>query len=137
MSHDGITFGEWSIPESELEETFDTSGGPGGQHANRNKTAVTLRLDIADSSLPESVRNRLIAKLGRTVVETTAAESRSQWRNRALARQRLAKMLEQAVKPEKPRRYTKPSLSSREKRLQEKQRRSETKKQRQSPEMDD
>jgi len=137
MSKDGITFGQWSIPDSELEETFDTSGGPGGQHANRNKTAVTLRFDIAASSLPEQIRSRLTEKLGRTVVEVTASESRSQWRNRALARQRLAGTLEKAAKPDRPRRPTRPSRASKERRLQAKQHKSEIKKQRQTPDIGD
>jgi ribosome-associated protein len=137
MSRDGVTFGAWSIPESELEETFDTPGGPGGQHANRNRTAVSLRLDISNSSLPESVQKHLIAKLGGALVETTAADSRSQWRNRAIARQRLAALLEQASKRDSPRRPTRPSRASKEKRLHEKQRKSEVKNTRRNPEMDD
>lgn len=130
MSRDGITFGDWVIPDSELEETFDTSGGPGGQHANRNRTAVTIRFDIASSTLPEAVRHRLTSKLGRSVVEATASDSRSQWRNRALARQRIAEVLEQANRVSKPRRATRPSRAAKEKRLEAKRRRSEVKRQR-------
>ncbi|MGF1618957.1 MAG: alternative ribosome rescue aminoacyl-tRNA hydrolase ArfB [Acidimicrobiia bacterium] len=133
MSRDGVTFGEWHIPESELEERFDTSGGPGGQHANKNETAVRLRVDLRASSLPNSVTERLIAKLGDAVVEVNAADSRSQWRNRALARQRLAEVLEEANKPRARRWRTKPTRASRTRRLDEKRRRSEIKKNRRSP----
>jgi len=133
MSRDGVAFGEWRIPESELEERFDTSGGPGGQHANKNETAVTLRVDLRATSLPDSLTDRLINKLGQPVVEVTAADSRSQWRNRALARKRLAGVLEEANKPRVRRRPTKPTRASKKRRLAEKHRRSEIKKNRRSP----
>lgn len=133
MSRDGVNFGEWRIPESELEERFDTSGGPGGQHANKNETAVTLRVDLRATSLPESVTERLIAKIGEAVIEVNAADSRSQWRNRALARQRLGEVLEKANKPIALRRRTKPTRASKTRRLDEKRHRSEIKKKRRSP----
>lgn len=120
------------IPETEIEERFDTPGGPGGQHANRNATAVTVRFDIGSSSLPEDLRERLITRLG-AVVETTAGRSRSQWRNRALARKQLVSMLEEALVEVKPRRATRPSRSAREKRLRDKKRRSELKRERRPP----
>ncbi|HEY5890368.1 MAG TPA: alternative ribosome rescue aminoacyl-tRNA hydrolase ArfB [Acidimicrobiia bacterium] len=133
MSKDGIKFGQWSIPPSELEESFDTSGGPGGQHANRNKTAVTIRFDIAHSSLPESVRDNLIRHLGKSAIETHSSESRSQWRNRATARHRLTAILEDASRTAKARRRTRPSRASKDKRLHEKRRKSEIKEQRKRP----
>jgi ribosome-associated protein len=132
---DGIKVSGHEIPESELDERFDTPGGPGGQHANRNETAVTIRLDIASSSLPEGPRETLIARLG-PVVETTASRSRSQWRNRALARKQLVSVLEEALVEVKPRRSTRPSRSAREKRLQEKRARSEVKRNRRKPDID-
>jgi ribosome-associated protein len=134
MSREGVAFGEWGIPETELEERFDTSGGPGGQHANKNETAVTLRLDLRSTSLPDHVADRLIGKLGNPIVEVTAADSRSQWRNRALARQRLAEVLEEANKPRARRRRTKPTRASKQRRLEEKRHRSEIKRNRRSPE---
>jgi ribosome-associated protein len=134
MSRDGVAFGEWGIPETELEERFDTSGGPGGQHANKNETAVTLRLDLRSTSLPDHVADRLIGKLGNPIVEVTAADSRSQWRNRTVARQRLAEVLEEANKPRARRRRTKPTRASKQRRLVEKRHRSEIKRNRRSPE---
>jgi ribosome-associated protein len=133
MSRDGVAFGEWRIPEAELEERFDTSGGPGGQHANNNETAVTLRVDLRTTSLPEDVTQRLIDRLGIPMVEVTAADSRSQWRNRSIARQRLADVLEEANKPRARRRRTKPTRASKTRRLEEKRHRSEIKKNRRSP----
>jgi ribosome-associated protein len=133
MSRDGVAFGEWRIPEAELEERFDTSGGPGGQHANKNETAVTLRVDLRTTSLPEDVTQRLIDRLGIPMVEVTAADSRSQWRNRSIARQRLADVLEEANKPRARRRRTKPTRASKTRRLEEKRHRSEIKKNRRSP----
>jgi ribosome-associated protein len=128
-----ITVGGWLIPESELEERFDTSGGPGGQHANRNETVVTLRFEIAESSLPADVQDMLMRRLGPRV-ETTAADTRSQWRNREVARERLVAKLEAALIEPKPRKKTKPSARAREQRLTEKKARSEVKKTRRQPE---
>ncbi|MEX2133877.1 MAG: aminoacyl-tRNA hydrolase, partial [Acidimicrobiia bacterium] len=90
-------------------------------------------VDLRATSLPDNVTERLIAKLGDPVVEVNAADSRSQWRNRALARQRLAGVLEGANKPTARRRRTKPTRASKTRRLDEKRRRSEIKKSRRSP----
>lgn len=133
MSKDGITFGSWQIPESQLEETFDTAGGPGGQHANRNRTAVRIRFDIEDSELPDDLKRRMSSALGQHYAEASSSDSRSQWRNRALARQRLTVILSDAAKVEKKRKNTRPTFGSKQKRLDEKRRRSETKRQRQAP----
>jgi ribosome-associated protein len=135
VTGEGITVGEWLIPESELEERFDTSGGPGGQHANRNETAVTLRLNIDESSLPDELRAKLSRRIGSSV-EVTAADTRSQWRNREIARERLEAKLERALVEPKPRRKTKPSKAARERRLDEKKARGDLKQKRRPPEPD-
>ena len=135
MTSGPIQVGDWSIPEGEIEERFDTSGGPGGQHANKVETAVRLRFDIGASTLPDPVKERLIVRLGR-VVEASAAETRSQWRNREIARERLAARLEKALIERKPRRPTKPSKAAKERRHAEKKARSEIKKTRKRPEQD-
>lgn len=125
--------GRFTIPESEIEETFTTSGGPGGQHANRSNTAVELRFDVsATSALPPPEKDRVVSRLG-PVVTVSVSESRSQWRNRALARTRLAERLEEALRPTRRRRPTKPSRTSRQKRLESKRRQSEKKRLRQKP----
>ncbi len=136
MTSDGIKVGSWVIPESELIERFETSGGPGGQHANKNETSVILRLDLEGSSLPPDVQSKLRERIG-PVVEVTATDSRSQWRNRALARRRLAERIETALADNRPRKETKPSRRSRERRLEKKRLRSELKKSRSTPRIDD
>lgn len=135
MTPEGITVGRWVIPESEVEERFDTSGGPGGQHANKNETAVTLRFEPETSSLPDEIREKLTTRLG-PVIEVTATDTRSQWRNRALARERLATKLETALVDPKPRKKTKPSRAARERRLEDKKARSATKQKRRPPDLD-
>jgi ribosome-associated protein len=124
---DDLLVGPLTIPGEQLEERFDTPGGPGGQHANRTASAVTLRFDIAGSTLPADIKERLIGKLGESV-EVRAAESRSQSRNRQAARERLAGRIEAALLVPKPRKKTRPSKPARERRLAEKRRRSEVKK---------
>jgi len=132
---EGITVGPWSIPESELDERFETSGGPGGQHANRAETSVTLRFTVGLSSLPDEIRERLSRRLG-SIVEVTASDTRSQWRNREIARERLVDLLEKGLVERKPRKKTKPSRRARERRLAEKKARAELKKSRRPPDAD-
>jgi ribosome-associated protein len=135
VTSDPIEVGRWSIPATEIEERFDTSGGPGGQHANKTETSVTIRFDILGSSLPEATREKLKGRLG-PVVEVTASDTRSQWRNRVIARQRLIERLEQALVDPKARKKTKPSRAARERRLAEKKARSERKRARRRPDPD-
>lgn len=135
MNGPGIAVGEWVIPESDLEERFEPHGGPGGQHANRNETAVILRFEVDRSSLPPEVKDRLRLRLG-PVVEVIAADTRSQWRNREVARQRLVERLDGALVEPKRRKKTKPSRQSRERRLEEKKSRSEVKRGRRRPDPD-
>lgn len=133
---DDLVVGEYLIQGEELEEIFTTSGGPGGQHANRTETAVRLRFDVEASSLPDAVRTRLIAELG-PLVEVTVSDSRSQFRNRAIARQRLQTKLIDALKESKPRRPTRPTKTSQERRVDEKKARGETKRMRQTPPLEE
>jgi ribosome-associated protein len=131
---DDLAVGRFTIPAADLDESFTTSGGPGGQHANRSSTAVELRFRIAESeAFPEPERTRLVERLG-AVVTVTVSDSRSQWRNRALARQRLSARLEEALRPPKRRRPTKPTRSSRRQRLESKRKLSEKKRLRRRPE---
>jgi ribosome-associated protein len=132
---DDLDVGRYTIPATELEETFVTSGGPGGQHANRSSTAVRLRFEIAGSSLPEEVRAKLIERVG-PFAEVIAAESRSQFRNRALARQRLKEKLEPALVDPPTRMRTRPTRASKKRRLEKKRARARTKRLRKPPEPD-
>ncbi len=133
---DGIRVGDHLIPESALEEIFETSGGPGGQHANRNETSVRLRLTVSESGLPSHLASTIVTKLG-PVVEVTSSESRSQFRNRSMARRRMKEQLEQALKPERTRKPTRPTRSSQRRRVESKKARSETKRLRRRPNIDD
>ena len=133
---DDLVVGELVIPAMELEERFDTAGGPGGQHANRTETAVTLRFDVVESSLSDETKTRLLARIG-PIIEVTAGETRSQLRNREMARQRLAERIEAALVDSKPRKATKPTKASRQRRLSDKKSRSDVKKRRRRPTLDD
>jgi len=137
----GLSFRGVTVPESELEWSFDPSGGPGGQHANRNSTRARLSFDLGESpSVPDAVRNQLKAVLGARlrdgVITVTADDSRSQWRNRSIARDRLNSLLDDALTPRRNRRTTKPSRAARRRRLEAKRQRAETKRLRKRPDFD-
>lgn len=121
------------IPRSELEVRFRTSGGPGGQHANKAATRVELTFDAAGSpSLLPRQRERVVERLGE-VVRVVVDDERSQLRNRALAEERLVARLASALHVDPPRRATRPSRGAKERRLQSKKLRSQTKANRQRP----
>lgn len=133
---DGIPIGEYEIPEGELDEAFETSGGPGGQHANRSETAVRLRFRVSESSLPDDVKRRLLARAG-DVIEVSSSESRSQFRNRALARRQLREKLEEALEEKPKRKKTRPTRTSQRRRLADKRARGEKKRLRRTPPIED
>ncbi len=124
------------IAGAEIDERFSTSGGPGGQHANRSQTRVELRFDVAAStSLSEHQRDRLLAALG-AEVRVVVDDERSQLRNRTIARERLAGRLGNALTPTKVRRPTRATRGSQVRRLESKKRRAETKQTRRRPDHD-
>jgi ribosome-associated protein len=122
-----------TIAPEELSWRFSRSPGPGGQSVNTSDTRVELSFDLAGSdSLPPALKERALRALeGRTpggVLTVTASENRSQLRNREAAAARLSALLTEATAPPpKPRRPTRPSRAARERRLADKQRRSEVK----------
>jgi ribosome-associated protein len=128
-----------TIGESEIEERFIRASGPGGQHVNRAATAVQLRFDVAHSpSLPDDVRERLIRLASSRMTEDgvliiEAKRFRSQGRNRQDALNRLVKLIRRAARKPETRRKTRPTRASKERRLEDKRRRSEIKRLRQSP----
>jgi ribosome-associated protein len=125
------------IPVDEIEVRFETSGGAGGQHANRSHTRVELAFDVAaTTALSEVQRERVVAKLG-PVVRTGAADSRSQSRNRELALERLAGKLAAALHVDPVRRPTRPTKGSVRRRLDAKRQTGERKAQRRRPSIDD
>ncbi len=118
------------IPLSEVHLRFTPSGGPGGQHANKVATRVELRFDVAGSpSLTPGQRARLLSRLG-PEVRLVVDEERSQRRNRTLALERLAQRLAAGLRVTPPRRATRPTKGSVERRLEAKRRQSARKRER-------
>lgn len=121
------------IPAWELTLSFTPSGGPGGQHANRSATRVTLFFDVANSpSLTDGQRqklmNRLSSRLDQNgILQLSAQDSRSQHRNREIVLERFEELLRSALKPRKRRRKTRPSAAANERRLREKKQRGQRK----------
>jgi ribosome-associated protein len=125
-----------TIPAAELRWRFTRSGGPGGQHANTADTRAEVRFDVAGSpSLGPRQRARLLERLG-PEVRVVVDDERSQARNRALAGERLAGRLASALHVERPRRPTRPTHGSCERRLEDKRQHAERKRRRRPPEVD-
>lgn len=121
----------------ELEWRTTSSGGPGGQHANTSDTRVEVRLEVAGcSSLAPGQKALLLERLG-PIVRATAADTRSQSRNRELALERLRDRLEAGLRVDRPRRATRPGRAAREARLSAKRRQSARKDSRRRPQSDD
>jgi ribosome-associated protein len=121
------------LPVAEIDFRFSRSSGPGGQHANRSETRVEARFDVESSrALTDAQKRRVVARTGPTI-RAVAQDERSQWRNRELATERIVEQLREALKVERRRKPTKPPAASRERRLEDKRRRSETKRMRRSP----
>jgi ribosome-associated protein len=117
---------------SEIAFRFSRSSGPGGQHAQKSSTRVEALFDVEESTgLSDAERRRVMGKLG-PVVRAIAQDERSQLRNRELATTRIVEQLQEAVKVRRPRRATKPTKASKERRLDDKKQRGETKRLRRS-----
>jgi ribosome-associated protein len=115
------------LPRGEVEFRYSRSSGPGGQHAQKSETRAVAVFDVAASAaLTERQKQRVIARVG-PVLRAVAQDERSRTRNTELAIERLVAQLREALHVERTRVATKPSAAARERRLQAKKRRGETK----------
>ena len=136
MSDDVRVNRSLTIPDSELEFSFSPSGGPGGQHANKVATRAEVIWNVERSTvLGPRQRERIRSKLRHRIdsngnLRIASDAQRSQLRNREEVRRRLGQLVADALVPPKPRIRTKPSRSAVERRLQEKKRRGERKRER-------
>lgn len=123
-----------SIPLDEVEVRATRSSGPGGQHANVTASRVEASFDVsASSALTEEQKRRVMARCG-PIVRAVAQDTRSQRRNRDLALERLTGRLARALAVQRRRKATRPTRAAKERRLQQKRRRGETKRLRGRPE---
>jgi ribosome-associated protein len=127
------------LPLGELEFRASRAGGPGGQHVNTSSTRIEVWWDVARSpTLTEAQRTRLLTRLatrldGAGRLRLVAATTRSQWRNREEALDRLRTLVAGALEVPKPRKRTKPSRAAKAARLEHKRRQSARKQQRRRP----
>jgi ribosome-associated protein len=120
------------LPLAEVELRFSRSSGPGGQHAQKSETRVEAVFDVeASSALTDAQKRRVVSRAGLTL-RAVAQDERSQLRNRQLATERLVEQLRQALRVERRRVPTKPTAASKERRLEQKRRRSQVKRLRRS-----
>ena len=136
-----IDIGGLAIPEQALSFKFVRSSGPGGQNVNKVATAAQCRLDLDAAGIDGDLRRRLEALAGKRLtvageIVVSADTHRTQARNREAALARLADLIEEASRKPRPRRPTRPSSRARERRLQDKRRRGETKKRRSAVDLD-
>ncbi|HEX5172862.1 MAG TPA: alternative ribosome rescue aminoacyl-tRNA hydrolase ArfB [Gaiellaceae bacterium] len=115
------------LPVTEVEFQVSRSSGPGGQHAQKAETRVVAVFDVESSNaLTPAQKRRVVSRAG-SVLRAVAQDERSQSRNRELALERLVAVLREALRVERKRVPTKPSRAARERRLEQKKRRSRTK----------
>ena len=125
-----------AIPDEEVSFATSRSGGPGGQNVNKLETRVTLRFDLAGSTaLSEEqkarLRERLATRITRDgILQISSQKHRSQGANREAAMERFAELLRENLRAEPPRKKTRPSRAAKARRLEEKRRQSQRKRER-------
>lgn len=135
---DGLRINEGlSLPLAEIELRTSRSSGPGGQHANVTASRVEAVFDVqASEALSHSQRARLLDRLG-PVVTAVAQDARGQARNRELALERLAAKIAGGLRVQRKRRPTRPTRAARQRRLEQKRRTGERKRNRRRPASDE
>jgi ribosome-associated protein len=118
------------VPRSEIELRTSRSSGPGGQHAQKSETRVEAVFDVTSSSALTDVQKRRVLGRAGPVLRAVAQDERSQLRNKELATERLVAMLREALRVERKRVPTKPTEAAKQRRLDDKRRRGELKRQR-------
>ncbi len=139
--YDPLAAGERALDGAPLTLRAARAGGPGGQHVNTTDSAVTISVAVADLALDESQRAQLASRLRTRItaaglLTASAQDERSQHQNRRIARERLARMIGEALRPRVPRRPTKPGRAAVERRLDEKHQTSARKRTRRTPDDD-
>jgi ribosome-associated protein len=123
------------LPRSEIDLRTSRSSGPGGQHAQKSETRVEALFDVeASTALSDAQKRRVVAKAG-PILRAIAQDERSQLRNKELAIERVVESLREALRVPRHRVPTKPSTASRERRLEQKKRRSQVKRLRRSTDL--
>ena len=124
-----------TIPADEIDVRVSRSSGPGGQHANVTASRVEASFDVgASSTLTDEQKRRVMARCG-PVVRAVAQDTRSQRRNRELALERLAVRIANALAVQRARKKTRPTRAAKDRRLQQKRQRAETKRLRGRPDL--
>jgi ribosome-associated protein len=137
-AYDPVAAGERALEHAPLTMRAARAGGPGGQHVNTTDSAVTISVAVDDLALDESQREQLAQRLrsrisAAGVLTASSQDERSQHQNRRIARERLARLIGEAIRPRTPRRPTKPGRGAVERRLDEKRQISARKRARRAP----
>ncbi len=138
VPYDPVAAGERALADAPVTLRAARAGGPGGQHVNTTDSAVTISVAVADLTLDEAQRARLSERLRTRItaaglLSASAQDERSQHQNRRIARERLARMIGEALRPRTPRRPTRPGRGAVERRLDDKRQTSARKRARRAP----
>jgi ribosome-associated protein len=136
--YDPVAAGERALADAPVTLRAARAGGPGGQHVNTTDSAVTISVAVADLALDDAQRARLSDRLRTRItaaglLTASAQDERSQHQNRRIARERLARMIGEALRPRAPRRPTRPGRGAVERRLDDKRQTAARKRARRAP----